>query len=242
MSEMNEPGAHLYWDKQWRSEAGRDRWLRPEPDVEAFVQQLKTEGFTGNCIDLGCGVGRHALYLAREGFDVTAIDLSPNGLHHLHREAQREDLKINLRIASMTDLKHMQCNLTSGAPKVDKPCGIATATIDYLLAWNVIYHGDLNTLKSSLSEIARVLRPGAWFQGTLLSKHNSNFKMGKAIATDTWVNAEIDDKGHPHCYVNAAQLATYLWDAGLELIQLHHREHERLGSYHWQLVAERRKP
>jgi SAM-dependent methyltransferase len=239
MSEVSKQGAHTYWDRQWSSEAGRDGWLRPEPDVEVFIRQItKAPGL--EAVDLGCGVGRHALYLAREGYNVTAIDLSTNGLNHLHQEAVEEGLKIDLRIAAMTDLRHLQRYLMPEPPGADEERGIPTAAIDYLLAWNVIYHGDLDTLRGSLGEIARVLRPGGWFQGTLLSKHNANFRLGKEIAPDTWVNADMDDKGHPHCYLNASDMASYLWDAGMELIQLHHREHEKPGSYHWHLVAERR--
>jgi SAM-dependent methyltransferase len=166
--------------------------------------------------------------------------LSTNGLSHLHQEAVQNDLNIDLGIAAMTDLKNVQRYLTPEQPEADKEWGIPTAAIDYLLAWNVIYHGDLNTLRRSLNEIAQVLRPGGWFQGTLLSKHNTNFCLGKEIAPDTWINAEVEDKGHPHCYINASDMASYLWDAEMELIQLHHREHEKPGSYHWHLVAERR--
>lgn len=34
----------------------------------------------GKVLDVGCGVGSHALYLQEKGFDVTAIDISPNAI------------------------------------------------------------------------------------------------------------------------------------------------------------------
>jgi 2-polyprenyl-3-methyl-5-hydroxy-6-metoxy-1,4-benzoquinol methylase len=240
MSEGTFQSAHTYWDEQWNSEAGRNNWLRPESDVADFITQLKQRS-AYKVIDLGCGVGRHALYLAREGFQVTAVDLSSNGLNHLYQQIEAEGLKIDLRIAAMTDLQQTQHYLARAKPEGNKQNAIPTATIDYLLAWNVIYHGNLDTLEKSLAEIARVLRPGGYFQGTLLSKHNNNFKVGEEIAPDTWINAKMDDKGHPHCYLNATELTTYLWNAGLELMQLCHQEHDKPGSYHWHLLAERRK-
>ena len=36
----------------------------------------------------------------------------------------------------------------------------APGAFDYVLAWNVIYHGDGTSVVRALSEIARVLRPG----------------------------------------------------------------------------------
>jgi SAM-dependent methyltransferase len=240
MNEADFQSAHAYWNEQWGSEAGRNSWLRPESDVEDFVIQLKQLS-VHNIIDLGCGVGRHALYLAREGFKVTAIDLSNKGLNHLYHKCESEGLKIDLGIAAMTNLQQVRHYLAPASPEGKPQYSISTASIDYVLAWNVIYHGSLNTLQKSLAEIARVLRPGGYFQGTLLSKHNNNYKIGEEIAPDTWINAEMDDKGHPHCYLNATEMTSYLWDAGLELMQLRHQEHDKPGSYHWHLLAERRK-
>ena len=37
----------------------------------------------GTVLDLGAGDGRHALYLASQGFEVTAVDLSEAGLEKL---------------------------------------------------------------------------------------------------------------------------------------------------------------
>jgi SAM-dependent methyltransferase len=34
----------------------------------------------GRVLDIGCGAGRHSLYLQRKGFDVTAIDSSPGAI------------------------------------------------------------------------------------------------------------------------------------------------------------------
>ncbi len=41
----------------------------------------------GKVLDLGAGDGRQALYLAREGFDVTAVDVAPTGLSKLNQYA-----------------------------------------------------------------------------------------------------------------------------------------------------------
>jgi hypothetical protein len=61
------------WDKRWATEEGRADWLDPEPDVVALLPELKARGVRG-ALDLGCGVGRHALFLAEQGLMVEAID------------------------------------------------------------------------------------------------------------------------------------------------------------------------
>jgi len=46
------------------------------PDIEKEAMKL----VKGRVLDVGCGVGRHALYLQEKGFDVTGIDVSPLAL------------------------------------------------------------------------------------------------------------------------------------------------------------------
>ncbi len=42
-----------------------------------LVEQKAMEFVKGRVLDIGCGVGRHSLYLQRKGFDVFGIDSSP---------------------------------------------------------------------------------------------------------------------------------------------------------------------
>lgn len=48
-------------------------------EFEAWPDTTKKalKSVKGKILDVGCGAGRHALYLQRNGFDVTAIDRSP---------------------------------------------------------------------------------------------------------------------------------------------------------------------
>ena len=61
------------WDERWATPEGRSDWLMPHPAVAALVPVLKARG-TRHVLDLGCGVGRHALLFAEHGFVVEAVD------------------------------------------------------------------------------------------------------------------------------------------------------------------------
>lgn len=52
-------------------------------------------------MDLGCGKGRHALALAREGFHVTALDFSQVYIDQLNTQAVREKLPVQTKIQDM---------------------------------------------------------------------------------------------------------------------------------------------
>jgi SAM-dependent methyltransferase len=52
-------------------------------------------------LDLACGAGRHALYLAARGWRVTAVDLSTVGIELLKSRTAELDLTVNTRIVDL---------------------------------------------------------------------------------------------------------------------------------------------
>ncbi len=69
----------------------------PEPLLVSTVDELSP----GRALDLACGTGRHALYLARLGWSVTAVDGSRIALARLRREAARLGLEIDVHAADL---------------------------------------------------------------------------------------------------------------------------------------------
>src|SRR5579871_1901915 len=116
----------------------------------------------------------------------------------------------------------------------------ADGAFDYVLSWNVIYHGTLGDVGRRLAEVWRVLRPGGLYQGTMLPTRNANYGIGRRIAPDTFVNDAIEERAHPHCYCDAAGLVALF--AGFELLSLVQRLHKKPGSWHWHILAERHEP
>ncbi len=210
--------AHLDWDVRWKTEEGRADWIKAEEFVVETIPFLKEKGVQ-TVLDLGCGVGRHALLLAREGLTVHAMDASPSGLEFLGGQAEKEGLEITQHTSEMTNLP------------------FTSESFDYLLSWNVIYHGNLSVVLHSLGEILRVLKPGGIFQATMLSKRNVEIASGTKIDKDTYINYDCFEKRHPHFYCNAAELIALL--SGFAPIILKDCEHSKPGSYHWHLLAEK---
>ena len=44
------------------------------------MEQQAIERVRGRAVDIGCGGGRHSLYLQQKGYEVTAIDNSPGAI------------------------------------------------------------------------------------------------------------------------------------------------------------------
>jgi len=209
------------WDKRWATEEGRADWLDPHPAVVALLPELAARG-ARRVLDLGCGVGRHALLLAERGLEVEAIDGSANGLAVLRDTAAARDLSLGLHEG-----------LADGLPFPD-------AEFDYVLSWNVIHHGTLGDLGRRFGEIWRVLKPGGLLQATVLSTRDADYGRGRAIAPATFIRPRDGEQGHPHCFCDAATLVGLL--AGFDLLTLSQQLQERRpGSRHWHIIAERRR-
>src|SRR5215472_14130498 len=90
------------WDERWATPESRADSLVPHPAVAALVPMLKARG-TQQVLDLGCGVGRHALFFAEHGFSVEAIDGAAAGLDFVRREAAARGLQLSLHQADADD-------------------------------------------------------------------------------------------------------------------------------------------
>jgi len=76
----------------------------PHPEVVALVPRL----IEGEILDLGCGSGRHALYLQQQGFAVTAWDNDPLAVQRLTQQTPQA-APAEITVAT-PDLNHHRFN------------------------------------------------------------------------------------------------------------------------------------
>lgn len=69
----------------------------PHPLVVRFSSQLRP----GRALDVACGLGRHALYLANLGWQVTAVDSSSIAIERLQKRAIESGVEIDARVADL---------------------------------------------------------------------------------------------------------------------------------------------
>lgn len=211
--------AHELWNEVWRGDARTREWLAPEPSVLTVIDGLRDRAGL-RALDLGCGVGRHAREMAAAGFETFAFDAAPAGIERA--AVTPSETPVRWAVASFVALPY------------------ATSTFDYVLAWNVVYHGDREVASRAIGEIARVLKPGGTYQSTMLSKRHRSFGRGVEVRPDTWVDAGDDlDKSHPHLFIDEHG-AHALHDELFDIEAIVDREQEDVESWHLELVARRR--
>jgi tellurite methyltransferase len=95
----------------------------------------------GRALDVACGRGRHALWLAGRGFDVDAIDRNPEAIEHVKAIAQTQHL--NLR-ATVIDLE------------TEPPPGLGTAQYDLVVGFNYLHRPLMPALREALKPGGRL--------------------------------------------------------------------------------------
>ena len=83
------------WDERYRS--GEHTTKEPSPLLKTAIEDLKP----GRALDIACGVGRHAIYLAERGWHVTAVDSSRVGIDILKERAREAGVIVDARVANL---------------------------------------------------------------------------------------------------------------------------------------------
>ena len=87
------------WDERYRSSQ------RPAEDFDAAPNPLLIETAqrlpAGKALDLACGTGRNALWLAEHGWCVTAVDGAPAAIEILQQRAFERGIRVDARIANL---------------------------------------------------------------------------------------------------------------------------------------------
>ena len=204
------------WNEAWKTKEGRAHWLEPDPFIVSIIPELKKNGVT-KVLDLGFGVGRHAILFTKKGFNVYGIDPSASGLEFAREWSEREKVSPYFLIAEMSQLP------------------FSKAYFDLIIAWNVIYHGTTKIIHKTVREIKRCLKKDGYLLCTLISTKHKKYGLGKEIEKDTFVIAEEEEKSHPHHYFNEAEINNFL--IGFSHIKCENVEQFYPGCFHWYLLT-----
>jgi cyclopropane fatty-acyl-phospholipid synthase-like methyltransferase len=157
----------MTWDEQWTDEKTIRKWLKPDQKIVELARDLKSRGCK-RAFDLGCGVGRHVIFLAKEGYEVYASDFSEPAIKYCQEWLSREGLSATVTKMDMTGISY--------------PNGF----FDLIIAYNVIYHTTLTGMIHLIRLIHGKLRSGGYFLVTLKSTEEWIYGQGEEIEKNTF--------------------------------------------------------
>jgi len=140
-------------------------------------------------LDLGCGTGRNAFYLAQNGFKVSACDISETGINIAKKKAEELGFdNINFDIEDMFDLNY--------------PDG----TFDAVLCVWTQGHGLRSDIQKSINEIHRILKAGGMTVSDFVTIEDPTFGVGEKIAENTFIGGRPGEENIPHYYTTEDDL------------------------------------
>ena len=175
------------WESYWNNQDSHDWWKKPAPEVLEFIRSLSPSK-KPKVLDLGCGLGRHAIAFALAHFKVTATDASPTAIQHLVEWARALELQIETLVCDMLD------------------DALPGESFDIVLSYNVIYHGSRSRFARSIRHVQALLKRGGIFFFTCPSRQDGKYGFGEMLAPHTFRCTKSVTPGDIHYFADEEDL------------------------------------
>src|SRR5436190_17813132 len=105
MTSTYKPEERLGWELIWRGGGNHHPRYGSYADADAAVREwAATVAAGGFVLDLGCGVGRHVVYLGGCGFRMAGIDISPSGIRLTQEACAQRKIGFEGHVSDMQTL------------------------------------------------------------------------------------------------------------------------------------------
>lgn len=140
-------------------------WTSAEPPKE-IVELIET-GKIKSCkvLDIGCGEGFYAIYLAKKGFDVTGIDLSENAIKYAKQNAEKEGVKIKFISMDIKDLDKIY------------------EKFDFIFEWALLHHIMPEKRKKYVRDASNLLNRNGKYFSVCFNEQDPKFGKEKKLRT-----------------------------------------------------------
>ncbi|WP_431811687.1 class I SAM-dependent methyltransferase [Lysinibacillus sp. FW12] len=109
----------------------------------------------GKVLEIGCGAGRNAIYLAKNGCSVVGVDISDNALKWAQRRMNEENVNIEFVCANIFELDYEQ------------------NSFDFIYDSGCFHHIAPHRRVSYIDMIDKLLKPGGYFALCLFEENGA---------------------------------------------------------------------
>lgn len=190
------------WEEIFRK--GNKVFVEPHPDVIALTRHLAPGS---RVLDLGCGAGRHLIYLGKGGFQVYGVDSSSSALQLAREWLESENLTAALTRGDMRQLPY--------------PENFFGAVISI----QVIHHNRLADIRKTVHEVERVLVPQGLLLLTVPVSQAEPSTRSEEIEPGTFLPLNGPEKGLLHHYFSVAEFRATLADFEIEDLHIDNFNH-----------------
>lgn len=184
------------WDKIFKNRG--KVFLKIDPEIKKAVKIFRKHKVK-KVLDLGCGSGRHLVYLAKNGFKMYGIDIAKAGVNITRKWLKKNQLTAELKRGNIYKTLPYKNNF-----------------FDAVISTNAIHHAKIVDIRHTIKEIERILKPSGlifincrrrkfrkkWLKkGTMENNWDQPTKY-KVIAPRTYMPLNGGEKGLPHYLFN----------------------------------------
>lgn len=170
------------------------KYIRKKIGINEFLDIHRCPSIP-RVLDLGCGIGRHVIFLNNYGLDAWGIDLSGVAIEHAGKLFVHEGQT------------HLAEKLVRGSI-TDMP--FADNFFDFVVSHGVLDSMPFEVAREAMEETARCLNPGGMFYLDVISSDDSRHRSG-------FCGEEIVDTGHEHgtvqSYFNREKIGILIGDS-----------------------------
>ncbi|MFX0048308.1 MAG: class I SAM-dependent methyltransferase [Candidatus Hermodarchaeota archaeon] len=165
-------------------------FIRPHPDMERLADLFSEKGVQ-RILDLGCGSGRHLLFLLKKGFEVYGLDGSPIGLEITKNWLTEENLTSELT-----------------CQKIEEKFPYVEGFFDAIISIQVIHHNLIKDIMCTVNEINRILKTKGLIFITFPILQNFYVKKQnmKKVEKRTYIPLTGQEKGLPHHFFTISEI------------------------------------
>jgi SAM-dependent methyltransferase len=146
-------------DEIYRNRAlGEIPWIVEKPPT--VLVDLIESGVIRPCkaVDLGCGTGNYAIYLAGRGFRVTGVDISPTAISIARENAKSKGARCDFIAADVLgDLQEVG------------------GTFDFAYDWELLHHIFPEQRAKYVENVSRLLNPNGRYLSVCFSEKSPQF-------------------------------------------------------------------
>jgi len=211
------------WEEYYSVLGQLPDWLRKPVPFVVEAMRLFRECRAQVFLDLGCGMGRNSIYLAKEGFDVVGVDISKSALRKTKTWSRIEGISnVAVLCASMTHL-----------PFVDQ-------VFHVVISVSVIHHAIKEDIEKAIEEIHKVLKDEGLLLANFLSVEDYRYGLGLKIEEGTFrILEEFGGFEELHHFFSHKEVLTLLAEfKGINIESVQSGKKERPNRY-WKIIAKK---
>lgn len=197
---------------QWNQLYSQEKNAFASPMAPLTLLKKKLKKATGvKILDLGCGIGLHTIDLAKCGYRVWGLDISPAAIKLAFSNARKANVNINFLTSSMKQRLPYKNSFFDG-----------------VICLRVLNHGTKSEIRSVVNEIYRVLKPDGYVVVSAQKIFGRKVEIGmtayntlpvEVIAPYTYIPRGGKEKGVIHYSFTKQSLTRFFKNFQIEQLQ-----------------------